>query len=81
MKSLDARPEVWFENIEAMDAFFKLSSRRQPGFSDISRISFGEILSYCQIYRINDIEELAEKIVAADEAFIAHIKQKEAKAQ
>ncbi len=68
-KALEEKPELFEENEKAWDAFFTLSRRRQSAFEGINSISFTEILSYCQIYGGDEIETLANKICAADDAF------------
>lgn len=78
-KALEDKPELLEENEKALHAFFTLSRRRQSGFEDINSISFTEILSYCQIYGVDEIEALTNKICAADDAFVVLVRQKRKK--
>ena len=75
--ALSSRPVLWDENQEALKTFNFLSPRRQQGFSSIQPINLNEIVGYWTIYGTEDIADLSDKICAADEAFIVHLKQKE----
>lgn len=77
--ALQNQPELWAENQEYYEAFFRLSSTRQSGMNGAFAISISEIKAYVELFEIDDVHMFFNAITACDSEFFKYLRTLEKK--
>lgn len=73
-KALENKPDLWDENAELINAFYRLNSTRQSGMNGAQAISVSEIYAYCQLFEVEDVVMFFNAISACDAVFFKYVK-------
>jgi hypothetical protein len=62
-------PQLWAENQELLEAFYRLHSTRQNGMNGAQAIVMAEIVAYCQLFDVDDKPYFFNAISNCDQVF------------